>query len=95
MYLFTLKPRVQIPEGTVVRKYQNLTATLAPLIVLGIAGILGLLIAPKEWLYLLIFFTASVPGNCAADINQSLWLLRFPDNHLFRIEKQGEVAYGP
>jgi hypothetical protein len=95
LHLRTFKPRITIPDGAAYSKYVALAAILAPLVVLGAAGSLLLLLLPESCLYLALFLLSSNLGASVADIAQALWILKHPSNYIFGSEKQGMVLWGP
>jgi hypothetical protein len=94
LHLRTFKPRVTIPDGVACSKYIALAAILAPLVVLGAASSL-LLLLPVNYLYMAVFLLSSNLGGSIADISQALWLLKYPGSYIFGSEKQGMVLWGP
>ena len=95
LHLRTWKPRVTIPDGAACSKYKALAAILAPLVVLGAAALLSLLIGPVNYLYLAVFLISTNIGASSADVSQALWLLKYPGSYIFGSEKQGAVLWGP
>jgi len=89
-------PNVTLPVGIVATRNKAIIASLSPLILLEILGVVILwLVGSNDSLSLIIFFLSANVGMAANDMIQSLWLLRRPSNYYFGFDGQDSVLYGP
>ena len=89
-------PNNTLPIGEVCKRDGAVYATLSPLIILEIFGlILFISIPANDFLPFLVLFLSANVGMATADIAQSIWIWRHPKDYLFGFDGRDSVMYGP
>ncbi len=95
LHMDLLVPNVTVPTGDGCPRAKAIVATLGPLVVLEVLGLIAWLIIANDFLTLIVFFLSVNVGLATGDVAESVWLSRFPNSYIFGFEGKDSVVYGP